>query len=113
MHELSIAASIIELVDQEARKAEAKTVSKVELDVGKLSGVEIEALEFAWEMVIKNTVAENAELVINHLDARSKCEDCGETFITVGFFSPCPGCGGFHHLTFQGKELQVKAITID
>ncbi len=113
MHELSIAQSIVELVEKEATAAGASKIIKVELDIGSMAGVELGALEFAWEVVIRDTIVENAVLQINNIPARAKCKECDNVFDTDNFFTPCPSCGCFSYDIFQGKELLVKAINIE
>ena len=44
MHELSIALSIINLATKEAEKSNAARVSELELEIGEMAGVNIEAL---------------------------------------------------------------------
>ena len=70
MHELSIAISIVDTCTEEARKAGGNSVSSVELEIGKLSGVVPEALEFSWDVAIKDSMLEKAELKINQINAR-------------------------------------------
>ena len=113
MHELSVASSIVELVEQEARKAQAKRVTKVILDIGSLAGIENEALMFAWEVAIDNTVVKGALLEIRDRKAKAVCTDCNQTFEVETFFTPCPSCKGFHHDIIQGRELQINSILIE
>ena len=113
MHEVSIAQSVVDLVEKEAKIAEAIKVTRVELDIGSLSGVETEALEFAWEMVVKDTLLENATLLINYIMARARCKECGSEFGSENYFTPCPSCDSFSFEVFQGRELQVKAFNIE
>lgn len=113
MHELSIASGIVDLVEEEVAKAKAVKVNHVEIDIGTLSGVEIHALEFAWEAVTKDTMLEGAELLVNNIEARAKCEECGHRFQLDTFFSPCPECHSFRQDIYQGKELRVKSINVD
>ena len=47
MHELSIARSIVELVEEQADNRGASVVEELELEIGHLSGVEIQTLAFA------------------------------------------------------------------
>ena len=49
MHELSIARSIVELVEEQADNRGASVVEELELEIGHLSGVEIQTLEFALD----------------------------------------------------------------
>ena len=44
MHELSIAMGIVKIAEDETAKAKATEVSKIELIIGVLSGVEIDSL---------------------------------------------------------------------
>lgn len=113
MHELSIAMSIVETCTEEAAKAGGSSVSSVELEVGELSGVIPEALEFSWDVAIKETPLENATLVINMIEANARCLDCGAEFKLQDSFSPCPSCGGFGREILQGQELKIRALTIE
>ena len=60
MHELSIAMNVIEIADEYAAKANATVVKEIEIEVGELSGVVLDALEFAMEVAVKNTILEQA-----------------------------------------------------
>ena len=64
MHELSIAINIVEIATEEAKKANVSSVLEIELEVGTLSGIVIDALEFAMDEAIKNSVLQNAKIKI-------------------------------------------------
>lgn len=113
MHEFSIALSIVEIVDKYAEKAGASVVNEIEIEVGELSGVVLEAMEFAMESAIKGTKAENANVVIHFLKGRGQCLYCKMEFDLQNLFDPCPFCGSFNPEVKQGKELRVKAINVD
>lgn len=113
MHELSIAMSIVETCIEETGKAGGSSVSSIELEIGKLSGVIPEALEFSWDVAIKDTLLEKSRLVINVIEARARCVDCGNTFVLDDSFSPCPSCGGYGKEILQGQELKIRALTIE
>ena len=113
MHELSIAYNIVEIVNDEARKANAKTVSEIELEVGTLSGVEIDALEFAMETSIKETIMANAEVRIVKKQAMAHCKKCDADFICESLYDPCPTCNGFEYDVFQGQEMNVKSLVVE
>lgn len=113
MHELSIAMNIVEICTEEASKAGAIKVTAVEVEIGEISGVIPEALEFSWDVATRETSLEQAELVIIRKDAIARCLDCGREFIMEDMLSPCPSCKNFGNEILQGKELKIKAITID
>ncbi len=112
MHELSIVLSIVQRVEEEVKKQEALSVTRIELDIGNLSGIEMESFDFAWEPAIKNTVLEQAERVINHIPARAECIECGHTFEKIETYDPCPTCGNFLHALKSGKEMKIKSLRI-
>lgn len=112
MHELSIVMSIVDLANQEVQKAEASRVETIELEIGTLSGVEMEALDFAWQSSVTNTVLENAERIVHRPEGKAKCSQCGHTFATENYFDPCPKCGEFFNEIIRGKELRVKTLTL-
>lgn len=60
MHELSIVMSIVDIAQSQAQQAHAQAIEEIELDIGNLAGVELDALEFAWPQGVKNTMLENA-----------------------------------------------------
>lgn len=113
MHELSIAYNIVEIVNDEAQKAKATIVSEIELEVGTLSGVEIDALEFAMETSIKETIMANAKVRIIKKQAMAHCKKCEADFICESLYDPCPSCNGFEYEIFQGQEMNVKSLVVE
>lgn len=110
---MSLAISIVELVSDKAQAAGARKVTAVELEVGRLSGLMVEALVFCFEAAARNTAVEGAELLIRELDGRGNCQACGHSFIVDSLLAQCPECGGYAVETVQGRELKVLALTID
>jgi hydrogenase nickel incorporation protein HypA/HybF len=113
MHELSIALSIVELAEEEARKASASVISKVEVEIGTIAGIENEALLFAWDSVVQGTMAQEAALVINSIQAEAHCLECGKDFPVDHFFVECPNCNSFRYQVTKGKELRVSSLMVD
>lgn len=113
MHEMSIAMNIINIACNEAEKNGASSISKIELDVGKLSGVMIDSLQFCYGSVCKGTLAENSTLSINELPAMASCKKCGHSFEIDSFMALCPDCDGYEIEILQGRELKLKAISVN
>lgn len=112
MHELSIALGIVKIAEDETAKANAKQVSKIELEIGELSGVEIESLNFVWESAIKDSVLEFAEKDITIIKGKGKCIDCATVFDMEFIYDTCPKCSSILKGILQGKELRVKALEV-
>ncbi len=113
MHEMSIALSIIDVVREEAEKANAVKVNEVEIEIGSVSGVEISALEFSLEVAVKDTFLESASRKIICIPAKAECLDCHHVFEFKTFYEQCPDCGSLKLKILQGKELKIKSINID
>jgi hydrogenase nickel incorporation protein HypA/HybF len=113
MHELSIAMNIVEIAEEEARKSKAQKISKIDLAVGKLSGVVYEALDFALKEAVKNTMLEEAKIQIIEVEAKAKCNKCGHIFSTEYLYDICPKCQHQQCEIIQGKELKINSIFVD
>ncbi|PKP01395.1 MAG: hydrogenase maturation nickel metallochaperone HypA [Bacteroidetes bacterium HGW-Bacteroidetes-6] len=110
MHELSIASSIVEYAEEFAREHQANRISKIELEVGQLSGVVTDSLEFAMEEAIKGSVLEKAQVVIIEIIGQSICNQCQTEFANSDWYTPCPQCNSMDSEIVAGKELQIKSI---
>ena len=112
MHEMSIAINIIEICEKELQKAKGTKIEKVNLIVGKLSGIVIESLNFALEVSKQNGLLSDAEIIIEEIPASLKCLNCGLEFTSDEYYTTCPACNDFKHEILAGKELLVKSLTI-
>jgi hydrogenase nickel incorporation protein HypA/HybF len=110
---MSIALSIIDLASDQAEKAGAEKIMEVELDIGTLSGVEINALSFALEIAARDTVMESAHIKINTIEAMSECMDCGHIFDASGYVNHCPKCKEMNTIIRKGKEMLVKSLLVE
>ena len=59
MHEMSLCQNIMEIIDQQQKMHEIHEVTDIWLEIGALSCVEQSAVEFCFEIMRKDTVAEN------------------------------------------------------
>lgn len=113
MHELSMVMSILDTVEENAKVHNAVSVSEIELEVGELSGVEFEALEFAFECAQRTELLKNAKVIINKISAMARCKSCNNEFETSDYYTPCPECNNYDFDVIKGKELKIKSIKID
>jgi len=113
MHELSIATNIIEFAEEFARDHQVTKINRIEIEVGKLSGIVIDSLEFALELAVKDTVMEHAEVVITEIPGTSRCDKCQTIFEIYNWATICPACQSTQFEIIGGKEMQIKSIFID
>lgn len=112
MHELSIVMGIIEIAEQQARAASALVIEEIELDIGQLSGVEMNAFDFAWKQAVKKTMLQHTVTKINRITAKARCFDCDTEFAIERYDDPCPVCGHYLLDIINGKELRVKSLLV-
>ncbi len=112
MHELSIALGIVKIAENETAKANAKKVTKIELEIGVLAGVELESLNFIWESAIKDSVLEFAKKDITIIKGLGKCIDCDTEFDMEFIYDTCPNCKSNFKGILKGKELRVKVLEV-
>ena len=112
MHELGIMQSALEMAEERARAAGGKQIHRIRLRVGALSGVVPEALRFAYEGLRIETLASEAELEIEEIQAVCWCEACETEFMARDRQFECPRC---HQQTGQlrrGTELELTSREI-
>jgi hydrogenase nickel incorporation protein HypA/HybF len=103
---------IVKIAEDETSKAKANSVTKIELEIGALSGIELDSLNFIWESAIKNTVLEFAEKEIIVIKGKGRCVDCDTEFEMENLYDPCPYCQSYFKSILKGKELRVKALEV-
>ena len=109
MHEMSLAEGILKIALEVAAENHAKKISAVGLKLGEMAGVEVEALKFGFDILTRNTIAENAALKINRVPIIGECNKCGKTFKVDSYNFFCPECDGILILK-SGRELLVEFV---
>ena len=113
MHELSIAIGIVDIASDHAKKNNARQVKEIEIEVGSLSGIVIDALDFAMDAAIKNSICDNAQWKIIEIPARSVCTTTKKEYPSNDLYSKCPFCGMYGHELISGRELRVKSLLVE
>lgn len=110
MHELSIADHIVETLTRDLADL-PEAVIAVQIDVGVLSGVVPDALQFAWEIACQDTRFAGSRLRIREIQAVAHCEHCKVDRIIPSIDRMrCPICDRLTPDLVAGKELQIRAV---
>ena len=113
MHEMALAESVREIVDDAARAHGACRVAAVRLEIGKLSQVEVQAMRFAFEVVKRGSLAEAARLDIVETDGAAWCMRCSTTVAIAERGQACPHCQGWQLQVSGGDRMRVIDIEIE
>jgi hydrogenase nickel incorporation protein HypA/HybF len=113
MHELGIAQSALDLALDRARAEKASRIRGICMRVGALSGVDPEALEFAFTAILPGTAAEGAVVKIERLPIVLHCPVCGRDFRPPADLAfDCPSCGHGGATLKQGRELELVHLEV-
>lgn len=110
MHEMSITQSVVEICEQHAA---GRRVLAVTLEIGALSGVVPDAVEFCFDACTRGTVLEGARLVIDQVAGTAFCSTCQTVVPLPAYFTPCPACGGYGLEPRTGEELRVRDLEVE
>ena len=103
--------SALDAIRHQAVKHGATRVSKIVLRIGALSGVDLDALRFAYDALAPSSIAAGAALEIESVPARARCASCGTEFgVERGFIFQCPKCGEYSGDIKAGKELGIARL---
>lgn len=113
MHEMSLAEGIMQVLETEAAKQQFAKVKTIWLEIGALAGVEVQALEFAFEVVRRGTLAEQAQLMIINLPAQAWCLPCAQVVEIRQRYDACPQCGSYQLQISSGDEMRIKELEVE
>jgi hydrogenase nickel incorporation protein HypA/HybF len=113
MHELAICQSLIDQVEAIALERKAQSVTAIVLGMGPLSGVEVQLLKNAYPVASAGTIAEDAELVIEHLPIKVKCTQCGSESDALPNKLICKQCGDWRTTLLSGDEMMLMSVELE
>jgi len=113
MHELGVTENIVNLALAKAGEAKAGKVMRINLVVGELSGFVPDCIQFYFDSLSKDTIAEGAVLHFESVATQLRCRDCGTVFRPEDTVWSCPKCGGRSVEIFKGRELYIESLEVE
>ncbi|MGV6827750.1 MAG: hydrogenase maturation nickel metallochaperone HypA [bacterium] len=113
MHELAVCQALMQQVVDIAAEHQAAGVSRIELQVGPLSGVEAALLRQAFPIASAGSVAEGCELVIHDQPIVVKCRTCGQESGATTNQLVCGHCGDWQTDLISGDEMVLQSLELD
>ena len=112
MHELSISSGIIEVARRAlaSQPPSASRVLRVDVRVGRLTGIVPEILRHYYALLTAGTELEGSTLAVEVVPVRGRCSDCSVAFEVGDLCFRCPHCGSGFPEIFSGKELEVVSL---
>jgi hydrogenase nickel incorporation protein HypA/HybF len=112
MHEMSIAQSIVEVVEKELASHGVEQLKAVNIAVGKWAAVVPEQLAFCFSIITMETSLAGATLNIREVPLGYTCSACGAEFTAGEMSIICPECGSTNIGLTSGRELTIESIEV-
>lgn len=113
MHELPITQNILEIALKHGNQANAKRILYLNIVMGQLTSFIDDSIQFYWDIISKDTIAEGAVLNFKRIPAEFKCLDCYHVYLFETDEFLCPVCGGSNVEICAGKEFFLDSIDIE
>ena len=122
MHEMALMRNVVDMVLATCEGKDVGSVRKVYLTIGEMRDVIDEYVPSLFQYLARGTVAENAEVMIEHVPMMVRCQGpddahpCGEIF-HIDTHDPktweCPRCHAYQrYRLFCGDEFRISKIEV-
>lgn len=106
MHELGITQNIVAIALEHAQGAK---VLRIRLEIGQLTAVLPDAIQFCFDVCCQGTLLEGAQLEVIEIPGLGRCRHCGAEVPLEHPFGICE-CGSTDLQLIQGEELKIKEL---
>ncbi len=110
---MSITQEILRIAVEHAGQAGAKRITDIHLVIGALSSVVDDSVQFYFDFLSPDTLAEGAQLHFERIEARLRCRACGREFAPQGMNWNCPQCDAVGGEVVAGREFYLDSIEVD
>ena len=113
MHEMSIAQSLITILEEEMEKHGAGSLKSVRLHIGRMSAIVPDALSFCFRVITEGTCMEGARLDMEMIPLRGLCVECGAEFEIKDYAFICPECASTRIESISGQDLSIVEMEVE
>ncbi len=114
MHELPVTQGILSVAIEATQANGGRRITAIDLVIGELASIVDDSVQFYFDILSKDTLAEGATLRFRREAAQGNCWDCGHTFEVSAPIKPlCPACGSARLHVSGGKEFYVESIDVE
>ena len=112
MHEVSLMKNLLAIVERAALGEGAGPVRVIHLKIGEMTGVNSDALQFAFECLSRGTAAEGGRLEFEQVPLLLRCTSCAALSSPKECIFTCGACGSAEIEILTGREMEVDYILV-
>jgi hydrogenase nickel incorporation protein HypA/HybF len=113
MHELAVTENILAIATRHAQQAGASRIVGIELVLGQLSTMIDDSIQFYWDILSEDTLAQGATLHFTRTAAVLECLSCHHTFPPATDTFACPQCNSLNVKVISGDDLRLESIEVE
>jgi hydrogenase nickel incorporation protein HypA/HybF len=113
MHELGVTENIVNIALAKAGEAQASKVIQINIVIGELSGFVPDCIQFYFDSLSKDTIAQGAVLHFELAPTQLRCRECSTVFQPQDTLWTCPTCQGQSVEISKGRELYIESIEVE
>lgn len=113
MHEMAITEEILRIAVEHAERAQARRITDIRLVVGDLSSVVNDSVQFYFDFLSPDTIAEGAQLHFDRIASRLRCRQCAHEFEPHGTDWQCPQCEALGGEVIAGREFYLDSLEVE
>ena len=113
MHELPVTQSLLEIALRHAQKSNAQRILSLNIVIGQLATIVDDSIQFYWDLIAQDTIAEGAKLNFHRIPAKLQCLDCQRQYTLGNTDMACPECQSVNLKIVSGNEFFLESIDVE
>ncbi len=113
MHEYSIVQALLTQCEEHAASNDATRITRIEVKIGRLSGVEPHLLHMAFDTFKEQTVCDGAELVLEIQSVVITCKACNAVTTLEELHYRCSQCGSLEVEMSEGDGMYLMRLEME
>lgn len=113
MHEMSIAQSILDIVDEYMVNENGQKLKEVAVEIGELVAVVPDSLTFCYDVLVEDTPYHHSKLNIQIIPLSGSCPECHKSFNIENYEFTCPHCKSIGISVKGGQELRITHLEVE